>query len=126
MMNFLRKTALWILLLPYVTYGAGFASNQLVLMANHDRFPVMVNVVKLQGMLGDDPDAVAQEKATGMIDSVHCVMTDKTHLNFLADVFDRQDATYSIGDFFLIFGAWLMTICPFIWGFVTLDKLRKT
>ena len=108
MFNFLRKTALWIVLIPWAIFGVGFASNQLVLIANHDTFPVEANTikerilvakatVKYQDMaqeLSMDPDLPA-----GMIDDTHCLMTSKTHLNFLADVFDRGNGIYSIGDF---------------------------
>ena len=136
MFNFLRKTALWILLAPCLIWGAGFASNQLVLNANHDTFPVEVNTVKervfvakaqakykeLAEELGIDPALPA-----GMIDDTHCIMTSKTHLNFLADVFDlKSDGIYSIGDFLLMLGEWLWVFAPFIWAFAVVNKLRKT
>lgn len=70
---------------------AGAASNQLVLFANDDKFPVMVN----QKHLSSFTNAV---DANGMIDSVHCVMTHQTHLNVLADIFDFHTTVKSIGD----------------------------
>src|ERR1700675_4283495 len=102
MMHFLRKTSLWILLLPAALGGIGAASNQLVLIANHDRFPVMINsaaseLVSLkQGVAyeqavdrANDPEeeprsreaaALTAEKIkimheTGMLDETHCIMT---------------------------------------------------
>jgi hypothetical protein len=41
-------------------------------------------------------------------------MTDQTHLNFLADVFDMHDAIYSIGDFGLMLGEWMQGFCPLV------------
>jgi hypothetical protein len=153
MMNFLRKTALWILLLPTAIWGIGVASNQAVLIANHDKFPVMINSARAQNLelrqfiayqkameTLNDPKAkpedwqkaglVAEEikieHETGMLDEVHCIMTPETHLNALADIFDFHDATYSIGDGLLTLGEWLGTFCMFIWGFLMVDKARKT
>ena len=133
MMNFLRKTALWILLLPVAIYGVGAASNQLVLIANHDTFPVLINQHKIDARNAEIADAIADGAKgipapvgpDGMIDDVHCVMTNHTHLNALADVFDIG-GIYSIGDFLLYLGQWLGAFCPFIWGYAVTDKLRKT
>ena len=136
MFNFLRKTALWILLLPIVTFGVGAASNQVVLMANHDKFPVMINQKKIDKRnaainaaiaAGEvDADDVQLIGIDGMIDDTHCVMTPYTHLNALADVFDFKTAIYSVGDGLLYLGEWLSAFCMFIWGYVVVDKLRKT
>jgi len=106
--RFFCSSFLWVLLAPYAFIGAGFVSNQAVLIANHDRFPVMANPVKLDDFLG------GAAPKQGMIDEVHCVMTDQTHLNFLADVFDLHDATYSIGDFMLMVGEWAGTFTPMV------------
>jgi len=140
MLKFLRKTALWILLAPAVIFGAGIASNQLVLTANHDTFPVMWNAYRVfQYRLslevqknGEDEDASMQAQAAlialdsaGMIDDIHCIMTSRTHLNWLADVFDMHDATYSIGDFLLALGEWLWALAPFIWAFEVIRRLRQ-
>lgn len=133
MFKFLRKTALWILLLPFATFGLGAASNQLVLIANHDKFPVMVNQAKIDHYNSEIAAAVAAGEPApdpidpngGMIDDTHCVMTNKTHLNFLADVFDFHSAIYSVGDGLLYFGDWLMGFSPFLWGFAVIQKLRQ-
>lgn len=153
MLNFLRKTALWILLLPVAIGGLGAASNQLVLIANHDKFPVMVNSFvekrlslkqfiayqKAVEIYEDDKEkpksreAAAERAATikiihetGMIDETHCIMTPETHLNFLADVFDFHDGTYSVGDGLLYLGEWMWSPGLLLWGFIMVDKVRKT
>ena len=124
----LRSSCLWILLTPYIVLGLGAASNQAVLIANHDKFPVMLNARKLDKILSSSAEAdlltilVIKPKPflpapdpDGMIGDVHCVMTKSTHLNALADVFDLG-SIYSIGDFGLYLGQWLMTWMPFVWG----------
>jgi len=152
MMNFLRKTALWIPLLPVAIFGAGAASNQVVLIANHDKFPVIENSANTQRIelaqyqeyqedvaVVNDPAATPADKQeaakeaetiqimhdAGMLDSVHCLMTKQTHLNALADIFDFKDATYSIGDGLLYLGEWLRYSCWLLWGFVMIGKARK-
>ena len=114
--KFICNTFLWVLLSPYALITAGAASNQLVLIANHDKFPVMVNTTKLPKL------ADVEGAPDGMLDDVHCVMTNKTHLNFLADIFDMHDAVYSIGDFALGAGEWLNIFCPFVWGALIVRK----
>ena len=44
---------------------------------------------------------------TLMTDETHCVMTSKTHLNWLADVFDFHQEIESVGDLLLGVGDWL-------------------
>lgn len=109
-----RASLLWMLLLPYLMIFTGAASNQAVLIANHDKFPVMVNPVKLGHMI-DSPDDAGQLIATGQIDDLHCVMTKSTHLNALADVFDFKDANYSIGDGLIIGGSELQEPLFIMW-----------
>lgn len=110
--NFLRVTSLWLLLLPGLIYFTGAASNQLVLIANHDTFPVLVNDKRAASV---SPD--------GMLDGVHCLMTKRTHLNALADIFDFHVATYSIGDLLLEAGDWLWTFAPFMWLGLVIRRL---
>ena len=131
MLKFLRKTSLYILAVPVMLFMLGAASNQAVLWANHDKFPVMVNTLKERVMVaqaqanykelaaeaGIDPTLPA-----GMIDDTHCVMTDKTRLNWLADVFDFG-SIYSIGDFSLMLGEWLFGFAPFLFAFDVVRKL---
>jgi hypothetical protein len=121
----IRTTALWILLIPAGLIFAGAASNQAVLIANHDTFPVLLNKGKtLQAAEAEaksNPDVVAD----GEIDNIHCIMTNKTHLNYLADIFDLQDGVYSIGDLSMEFGEFLWVYAPYLWAFVTIQKLSK-
>jgi uncharacterized protein DUF5317 len=112
-------TYLWILLLPVGFYALGTGSNQLVLIANHDKFPVLLNEATLA-----KHEANGDIDQYGMLDEVHCVMTSKTHLNFLADIFDVHVAWMSIGDFFLEIGDWLWSFSPFVWLVLVIRKLR--
>ena len=134
MWNFLKKTSLYILALPLLLIVLGAASNQVVLIANHDTFPVMLNDKKTQAMTVEQKFVAspilkpqpAMEEADGtvMLDDVHCVMTHKTHLNALADVFDLG-SIYSIGDFALILGDYLWAFAPFLFVFDATRKLVK-
>lgn len=134
MFQFLRKTALWIILVPATVWVAGMLSNQLVLNANHDTFPVEVNTLKEKVMVAKYTAAyreMAEEYGidptlpAGMIDDTHCIMTKYTHLNFLADVFDLHgDGIYSVGDFMLSLGEWLWVFAPFVWVFEAVRRLR--
>jgi hypothetical protein len=136
MLKFFRKTALWILLAPAVIWGCGFAANQAVLIANHGTFPVEVNTLKEKVFVAkatatweDEADDLGIDPTlpAGMIDDTHCIMTSKTHLNFLADVFDlKGDGIYSAGDFLLMLGDWLLGFAPFVWVFAVVQKLRNT
>jgi hypothetical protein len=132
-----RASCLWILLGPYVIFGLGAASNQAVLIANHGKFPVMMNARQLDKirhpgdlsniinqLLGENPiPTVANDY---MIDDVHCVMTKDTHLNFLADIFNQKDGIYSIGDFVLDLSEWLMGWTPFVWGVTLIGKAYRS
>jgi Family of unknown function (DUF5317) len=109
--RFLAVTYLWVLLAPYPVMLAGAASNQLVLIANHDRFPVLVNEVK-QKMHEDDTVSL---NGVTYIDPSHVVMTKQTHLNFLADIFDLHDGIYSVGDGLIGLGEWLESFCIYVW-----------
>jgi hypothetical protein len=116
MRHFLRVTMLWVLLLPYAFIFVGAASNQLVIIANHDKFPVMMNEAARAHF---EPDA------NGLIDKEHCVMTDKTHLNALADIFDFGDGWYSIGDELIDFGVWLNGFCIYVWIALVVKSLYQ-
>ena len=138
MFKFLRKTALWIVALPLLCWTLGLASNQAVLVANHDRFPVMWNDYKVSQYAqeinkvaeGDDPEAAKAKfdlvalVEHGYLDDTHIVMTEDTHLNFLADWIDLRN-TYSPGDVLLIAGEFGMTYSPIIWCVVIIGRLRK-
>ena len=135
--QFLRNSFVWFLLAPWIVSSVGAASNQIVLIANHDTFPVMVNPVKLSQIRApreqDDlvtsifgkprPAPRVTVEDENMIDSVHCVMTNDTRLNFLADIFDLKEAIYSVGDFGLMLGDWMWTFMPFVWATLILKKI---
>jgi len=118
---FVRASFLWPLLLPFALYFGGAASNQAVLIANHDKFPVMVNSQRLASFEQNSGKLV-----DGMIDDVHCVMTDQTHLNALADIFDFKDAgIYSIGDLMIMSGASSEQSCIFLWIVLALYREKQ-
>ena len=136
MFSFLRRTSLYLLAIPVLFTFLGAASNQVVLIANHDSFPVMLNDKKLRDMTKKDeeqfikvqflaPTPAYEANDVVMLDDVHCNMTSETHLNFLADVFDMHDAIYSIGDFMLMLGEWFGVFAPFVFVFDTTRKLAK-
>lgn len=139
MLNFLRKTALWILLAPAVVFGVGLFCNQAVLVANNDQFPVMWNSYKVKGyeraveaVVEEDEDTAAEAQADldalwseGFIDDTHVVMSKKTHLNFLGDWIDLKEATYSPGDALLEAGEFGLTYAPAVWLTVAVQRLRK-
>lgn len=106
------STYLWILLLPAACNFVGAASNQLVLIANHDKFPVLMNEF-----------AAGRVMPFGHDDEGHVLMTHETHLNALADIFDFHSGWGSIGDLLIDLGRWLNTFCPFVWGALVLKDL---
>ena len=131
MKRFLLKTSLWILLLPIALTFVGAASNQAVLIANHDKFPVMVNDAKAAEMLQNKEESAGAQHFVydshipdGMLDDVHEIMTPQTHLNALADIFDLHEAIYSVGDLLLELGGWLGIFAPYVWFFEAVRKLN--
>ena len=134
MLKFLRKTSLYILAIPVLTFMLGLASNQVVLIANHDTFPVMVNGRKLAqfeaAAAAKEPDfrfrpmPARVENGAVMLDDIHCNMTKDTHLNALADIFDLKTAIYSVGDALLELGTWMWVFAPFLFVFDTARKLK--
>jgi hypothetical protein len=99
--SFFRASFLWVLLLPTAVSYVGEYSNQLVLWANHDTFPVYMRSSAAIKLLPDEQG--------------HVLMSSETHLNILADVFDVGDGWESIGDKFLATGAWLHIFCPYMY-----------
>jgi hypothetical protein len=130
--KFFSKTLLYIVALPVLLIVLGAASNQAVLIANHDKFPVMVNDAKLAEFRHVDPVVEMFRRALGlqqqqlppdMIDDVHCIMTSKTHLNAMADIFDLGGGIYSIGDFGIILGETLGPLANLGWVILVVRKL---
>jgi hypothetical protein len=138
MINWLKKTALWIVAIPVLCWVLGAASNQVVLVANHDRFPVMVNdykvtqlAIEMETVANSDsdraPDAALALEALqkeGFLDHTHVVMTKHTHLNFLAD-WIGVGGVYSIGDLLLGAGEQGLDPALLIWITVVIGRLRK-
>jgi len=126
--QFLCTSFVWLILAPWMITFTGEASNQLVLIANQDKFPVMINAVKLDELRNPPPSLLGMLRPAprvtddGMIDEIHCIMTNKTHLNFLADVFDLHESIYSIGDLMLMLGEWLWSFVPLVWVTLVLKK----
>lgn len=118
MRSFLRKTMLWLVLLPNVAVFIGAASNQLVLFVNNDKFPVMVNQRRLR-------DSGGGMDADGMIDEIHCVMTHQTHLNLLADIFDIHSTIESIGDLLMEWGINYAVFFYFAWAILISRKVYE-
>ena len=127
--SFLHNTYLWILCIPLAISFFGIASNQAVLIANGDKFPVMLNGTKMSIVRMEQADAdiprliYISVVRDGMIDRTHCLMTPQTHLTALADIFDLG-SIYSIGDFGIMLGDWLWGFCPFIWVALVLKELK--
>lgn len=125
LVSFLRVTRLWIVTVPILISFLGAASNQAVLIANHDRFPVMVNHRAVAAHSDSDTDESGPD-ADGMLDDVHCLMTAQTRLNWLADIFDFKTAIMSPGDLLLDLGSYLMDYAPFAWVLLMIgDALRR-
>jgi|SRR5580765_6348117 len=109
--RFVKATLIWILAVPYMIWQLGNLSNQAVLIANHGKFPVMIN------------ETQATEYPTGMLDSYHCLMTKDTHLNALGDIFEIVDNEHSsVGDVFLDLGNDLQPYTQLVWLCLFLAK----
>lgn len=120
--NTLIVTNLWIALSPFVLIYVGTALNQLCLIANHDKFPVMANTRKVQ-MHREAGDLKPGEG--DMIDSIHCLMSKQTRLNFLGDIFDFQDETDSPGDLMIQSGNFTEPYAIVVWMVLAAKRLRE-
>jgi hypothetical protein len=131
----------WLLWVPLLLIFSGILSNQICLISNHDRFPVMVNARKMAGMVQpvkhtklpfafntsithQEIEAAPKDLGPdGMLDTIHCLMVPGSHLKALADIFDFGISTMSIGDLLISLGEWLLTITPIMWLTLILRKL---
>jgi len=121
---FITKTYLYILILPILFNFLGAASNQLVLNANNDTFPVRVNERKIAEFTQGQP--VVLSDGTVMLDDTHCVMSSKTHLNLLADVIDfKGEGILSVGDLLLELGEFLGPMAPYLWGLAMIIQVGR-
>jgi hypothetical protein len=135
----MRKIYGWVIAIPLLLVFSGALSNQLVLVANWGKFPVMLNSAQLAKMQAekakDEPsfsisDTVVSVahlghvfSSDGMIDDVHCVMSHSNHLKILADWINLGDGIYSPGDLVLILGLKLWEFAPIAWVILALRKL---
>lgn len=131
----LRKFPYWYLIvIPALLYGLGIASNQAVLISNHEKFPVMMNAV----MIAKDCDSsdykpeelepipeVACIKGGEMIDLKHSIMGPNSHLKVLSDIFLVGGRSLSIGDMLLDLGEWLFRFSSVLWLALTVRKLAS-
>lgn len=108
---------LWLLVLPLLLIFLGATSNQVVIYANHGKFPVMVSSRQkwdFQQKATADSDA-PQLPDDGMLDDTHSIMIPSDHLKFLADWINLGDGIYSPGDMILLLGAFLWSFCSVAW-----------
>lgn len=99
----LNRAYLWLLALPYALIFLGALSNQVVLITNHGKFPVLL----------EDSKARKYDADNGMIDGTHCTMSGNTKLNLLADVFNFHTEIESIGDLSIDLGLFIQ---PYTFG----------
>jgi hypothetical protein len=146
-MKYLRRFPYWYLLaIPALVWALGIASNQAVLVANHGKFPVMLNATWMVKMctiptmeqVGIDPDdeemvakykqvvanipASSCRKGGEMIDETHSVMGPNSHLKALSDIFPLG-SIYSIGDAGIYLGEYLLGFSPIMWLALVIRKL---
>jgi hypothetical protein len=133
-----------ILAVPLLLFFLGAASNQAVLVANHGKFPVMLNeyrealVHKHQSAADSDEEkkltknkrsfSVLDTQAPSdgqFIDDVHTIMGPNSRLKILADIFDMHDGIYSIGDFLIILGMFLWQYAPITWCVLVVRKFNE-
>lgn len=138
--------------IPALLIVSGATSNQLVLISNHGKFPVMMNerqIVKSRARA----EAIAEYQAAGLItlpenfkkfsiqhtyitssdldlqgqflDDVHSFMGANSHLKVLSDIFDMGRQIESIGDFFIDLGQLLWTYAPFVWAALIIRKFNE-
>lgn len=112
-----RVTLLWVILLPLGLGFTGAASNQIVMIANHGKFPVMLN----RTMAGkSDIDQF------GLLDDQHCVMSADTHLNLMGDIFNfGRQGIESIGDLLIDLGGYIWQFCLYGWLVLVVRKLKN-
>lgn len=113
-----KRLKLYIVAIPVfcIVFGAGL--NQIVMIANHDKFPVMVNRDKTKSE--DIPEGLAPGD---MMDGEHVVMSDSDKLKFLADIFDLGNI-YSVGDGFIELGEYGLSFAPFVWVYAICRKVQ--
>lgn len=157
MLKWIKKVPYWyVLAIPLLSIALGTLSNQAVLWANGDKFPVMYNSEKVRvscqtpdakadvfaaligGQKNDKPSIFAPAPAPKnvdpnlcqnggkFLDDTHVIMDQSSRLKFLADIVDFHEATYSIGDGFIIFGDWVLSWVGIVWLTLVVRKVIET
>ena len=98
---------LYVLALPAACWFTGAGLNQVVLAANGGKFPVQVNERSAK-YFGFETD--------GFSDNDHYRMSDKTHLNWLADWINMHTVIYSPGDLLMMLGEMLSRFSNVVWA----------
>lgn len=130
--NTCKRFYLPLILFPWLLSCTGAISNQAVLVANHGKFPVLVNdaqqkehqsgsMVEIAGMQVAIPSQKEASQYLG--DDYHSVMGPNSRLKLLADIFNTGDGVASIGDFLIWAGVWLWKYTPLIWITLIMRKL---
>lgn len=151
MFETLKKLPYWYLIaIPLLATLLGAASNQAVLIANGDKFPVLYNNEKIH-VSCQTPDANAEENPLDILlgvpsktsilkpqpalsdpdlcqnggkflDDTHVIMDKDSHLKILSDIIDMHEATYSVGDGLLEFGEWMWSWSVIAWLVLVIRK----
>ncbi len=114
---FFIAARLYILVFPSALFYTGAAMNQVVLVANGGKFPVMVNDrhAKIFDLTEDD-----------FMDDIHCRMTGETHLNWLADLLTFGHTIVSLGDLLIDAGRATASSAFVAWATLLInDKVTK-
>lgn len=100
---------LYLLAAPFVCAYSGAAMNQAVLIANGGKFPVMLNERVVE------TEVFGKVDKGGYMDSIHCRMTRKTRLNWLADYINLKAVILSPGDILIYIGEYLSQFSTLVW-----------
>lgn len=121
-MKALKRIPYWYLIvIPVLLIVLGAASNQLVLIANGGRFPVLLNAAQIGFFMQDSGKVV---DGISYLDEVHTVMRPEDHLRVLADIINLGRAgVMSIGDLFIELGQFFWNFTPFMWLALAVRKL---
>lgn len=103
---------LWVLLLPFVTHYTGALFNQIVMIANNGRMPVLLSPTELDAWLTVKGNTIL---INGMMDFRHSVMTRSSRWKLLADIIDlKQLGVWSVGDLLIAAGDNMEQAAPYV------------
>ena len=135
----------YLLAVPVLALCLGHISNQAVMLANHEAFPVMVNakdeklihdrqvqerlaeifVAISAGSQGPFVDPRIPQALDNYIDRQHVVMDGSSHLKLLADWIDWGEGVYSPGDVLILTGLYTLPSGLFGWIVLLLRRLYE-